>query len=619
MTQRKIHYNQLSPELRQRLIACFSGESAPAPILSEQLSVTGAIVGYLFLSLMGLGLLLFCLTVDFGSLYRGIQHPGWLVGYVLAFFLVFFGVLKSTQRYLMAKNFPFKPGRYLFPLEIVDARQSVLRVIPMAAMTDFRAVHHHTNGAYTHTELHFYFEGGVHEMFSVRGKQLAEETLDKFDAQRALFRQALEEGDMGIVAALDPFLEIRLNEQGWEPYTAEAVTVQEGPAVRDLITPMLYPSAVALVLALGAASPAWAGRQYLSDGARFDRAMSASLSPNSYSNRASELETYLSRDGFRFRDRVKNEELPKARYEIAKAQKSVTALREFLTAYPDSKYKADAQAEISRHFKEALEKFKAQAAKENPKGTEFMEKLLSYMEREASPPMEVRFRPPPTQHLAGVDADMAKKFGPGADPKLKRKDPVYGRSMAPIAPEFADTKAKPREEAIVKILQNGFKAVFPEDILVLENGPRLMDADLKTDAEGKKTIKGLRWPRPTIVVDYVVLPSGAIYTLDKDPLRVFTGIEVFFLVSMHLPDSEDELNFTMHVEPPQNFTVNYSSSLGLGTLGPSTSQVYNVMAIRAFDQLATKLRDFFFDPNSEAAKKFKATPAPAPSSVPSPY
>jgi hypothetical protein len=140
--ERKIHYNQLSVEQRQRLIGCFSSESAPAPILQEQLSIKGAIFGFLCLSALGMVGLLFVLTVDFGKSYSGIQSPFWLAAYGVAFFLIFYGVVKSVQRYLMGKNFPFTPGRYLFPLEIVDARKSVLRILPMAAMTDFRPPPH---------------------------------------------------------------------------------------------------------------------------------------------------------------------------------------------------------------------------------------------------------------------------------------------------------------------------------------------------------------------------------------------------------------------------------------------------------------------------------------------
>ena len=599
--ERKVHFNQLSAELRQRLIDCFKGQSAPAPILEERLSVTGAIVGLVFLSLAGLGALSFVMWVDFGRLYSGVQSPLWLLGYGLALWMVFYGVVKATQRLLLAKTLPFAPGRYLFPLEIVDARSSVLRILPMGALTDFRAVHHHTNGAYTHTELHFYFEGGVHEMFSVRGKELAEQTLDRFDAQRALFREALEAGDMGIVAALDPFLEVRLEEDGWARMTASPVTVSEGPSASDLILPMMYPSLVALVMGMLLAGPLWGGRQVMSDEARFKRAMSASVT-SAYGSRADELETYLRYGGFRHREAAQTVELPKARYEAAKAQGTVTALRELLSAHPSSPHRQEALAQISALFDAALKKVQSKSAQENPEAAAFMARLLKHLEREGLPTMEVRFRAPPTQHLSRIDAELSKEFGPSADPKRKKRDPITSRVVAPIAPEFSDARSAPREEAITQSLRRAFEAIIPRDILTLEHGPRLPEDAQGADAQGGdhgeqageavKAVKQLRFPRPTIVVDYIVLPSTALYTLDKNPGKVFVGIEIVFSVTMHLPEDEQVLSLTLKVEPPQNFSVSYSSELGL-VAGPSDSQVYHVMAIRAFDQLASKLRDYF--------------------------
>lgn len=601
--ERRLHYNQLPSHLRERLNECFDGNGAPKPIFEEKMSVTGAIIGWLILSFCGLGGLMFCFAVDFGKSYSGIQSPFWLIGYGIALFCFFYGIFKSIQRFMMKRNYPFTPGRFIFPLDFVDATKPVLRIIPMADMVDFRCVHHHTNGAYTHTEMNFYFEGGGHEMFTVRGKMLAEQLLDQFDNQRALFRQALEEGDMGIVAALDPFIEIRLDET-WGDFTEEEVEVQEGPEARGLIMPLLYPSIVALIFGFGIASPIWGARQWLSDGARFKYASTTTYDP------PGALERYLRNGGFRYAKEVKEDLLPKARYNEAKKKNTVIALRGFIADYPKSKYVPEAKKEVKALFNKSLTKFKAQAAKDNPKAIDFMEKLLRYMESENSPPMEVRFRPPPYKHLELNDKEMSKQYGPNADPKKARSNPLLRRTMAPIAPHFTSTKSIPREKAITNILQNGFKAVFPEDILKLDHGPRLQDSDIKKDKDGKLNVKNMKFPRPTIVVDYVALPSGMVYTLRKDPNRVFTGIKVYFAVTLHIPDEAEPLTMNINVEPPKNFKISYTNSLGLSgaSAGPSTGTVYNSMAIRAFDQLANKMRDFFFDKSSAAYKKFKATP-----------
>jgi hypothetical protein len=66
------------------------------------------------------------------------------------------------------------------------------------------------------------------------------------------------------------------------------------------------------------------------------------------------------------------------------------------------------------------------------------------------------------------------------------------------------------------------------------------------------------------------------------------------------------LKFALEVVPPEHFSVSYDmenpafrSHDVLG--GPSDDQVYDVMAARAFDQLATKLAGVFFKPGTPRA------------------
>jgi hypothetical protein len=53
----------------------------------------------------------------------------------------------------------------------------------------------------------------------------------------------------------------------------------------------------------------------------------------------------------------------------------------------------------------------------------------------------------------------------------------------------------------------------------------------------------------------------------------------------------------------------YLTLLGKG--GPSDSQVYDVMALRAFDELSTKLQDHFFQPLPKAPPKPSKAPKPS--------
>lgn len=80
---------------------------------------------------------------------------------------------------------------------------------------------------------------------------------------------------------------------------------------------------------------------------------------------------------------------------------------------------------------------------------------------------------------------------------------------------------------------------------------------------------------------------------------MFVGIRVLFKVKMHIPGRKDPLELEFAVEPPDRFQIRHkSSSAALSGLsfvgGAKTTQVYDAMALRAFDHLSTQLHETFF-------------------------
>ncbi|HEX7600000.1 MAG TPA: hypothetical protein VF316_00265, partial [Polyangiaceae bacterium] len=80
-------------------------------------------------------------------------------------------------------------------------------------------------------------------------------------------------------------------------------------------------------------------------------------------------------------------------------------------------------------------------------------------------------------------------------------------------------------------------------------------------------------------------------------------IKISFDTLMQLPSYDPTMRFKLSVLPPDRFTVDYStfsdplygSALtGAAGGGPSDTAVYDVMALRAFDQLSTKMEQVFF-------------------------
>ncbi len=145
-------------------------------------------------------------------------------------------------------------------------------------------------------------------------------------------------------------------------------------------------------------------------------------------------------------------------------------------------------------------------------------------------------------------------------------------------------------------MTTGFGKVFPTDVLPLKQG-----ADFNTVTKAAIVTK------PTILVDYTVGWSGSQY-VDKVENRRFVGVIIDFDVLMVIPNDVKKLELKFSVRPPQLFTVSFTSysdpafkNLLKNDGGPSDSQVYEVMALRAFDELSTKIQDKFFQPLKKPA------------------
>src|SRR5207247_2147877 len=140
-----IDFNALPRNTLERLVGCLGGSAYPAPILADKSSYVGALVGWIFLLILSVVVLLAAVLADFGSLYSGIQGGEMIALYAIAIFFMVLSVLSLIRRIVLQKSLPFAPGRYLFPMDYVDARNSRLRIIPTALLSDLKGVHHHTN------------------------------------------------------------------------------------------------------------------------------------------------------------------------------------------------------------------------------------------------------------------------------------------------------------------------------------------------------------------------------------------------------------------------------------------------------------------------------------------
>ncbi len=628
MAARRIDFNKMPRSSRERFIGCLNGSIGPRPIFADAGGV-GAIVGWIFLAVLAVAGSLFLLTVGFGDTWQVKQGVGWLIPYFVCFFLLMLAVVGFIRRIKMNSALPFKAGTYVFPLDVVVANSKDLEIIPMADLTTLQPVHHYRNGMYTHTAFHFYFAGGRNFSFTSGNKAYAESQLVMLRQSQQQLDDAIARKDVYALAALDPFFELRMN--SW----AELPQQPDNLFASDIPGWMSKGWAFGLAFMVLAA-PIWFVRNLMSDESAFSKLKDrtekelakppapATTSTSTYGSYGSygsyyypsidtyEWQNYIDKGG-RHSDEVrtvwlaklelakaKHEGTPEAiekfrsqypgssvdaeaqqaytdavhdQYTKAKDAKTVSALRDFVTKYPKAADVPQAKKDIHTLFDKTLADFRTKANKKDPTVIPFVEALIKYEEDNASESVAVRFRRRSNASLAAADRILA---GDG--------------DVAAASSNFDAESMRSREETMVKALQGAFASVFPADVLSLKLGDPLPEKD-RTIPESTK---------PVIYVDYEVGWSGDTY-VNKTETRRFVGIKIAFDTVMKTPNFDKSMAFKLTVLPPDRFTVSYDTfsdplygSALRDSSGPADTQVYDIMALRAFDQLSTKLSEVFF-------------------------
>ncbi len=224
---RFVDFNALPRTVRERLVACLRRETRPEPILADIFWSNGPTVWWIFLGITS-GLVALVAGLVFMNQQRS-DSPAVVVTAVAIALLVLsvFGVVRRVQ---LHRSLPWEPGRYLLPMDLVDARNGMLRLVPLSTLSDIRAVHHYYNGSYGGTGITFTLDGYVRETFSVHSKHFAESSLNTLREWQAFIRRSIEHNDLNAIHAFDPFFEVRM-ENSWSRPTPALV---EGPTAKPL-------------------------------------------------------------------------------------------------------------------------------------------------------------------------------------------------------------------------------------------------------------------------------------------------------------------------------------------------------------------------------------------------
>lgn len=565
---RVVPFNAFPKAVRERFVGALSASGKSAmPLISAKSTFWWGLVGSVLLLIASVFLVVVLFTDDFDNPFRSnaIQWSGMAVLYVGAIFLAFLSVLLMARILLRRRALPFPAGRYLFPLDFVDARTETLRITPMSDLADYNVVHHFTNGFYTHSIVTLIFVDAPTQTFQSRGMYLATQMIEDLFQKRARIREASGRQDYQGVSSLDPFFEVRMNDSWASLKATPGGLYADGPIAGTVPRIGKWVLAASVVSLLGAGLPNI--HNDLIDEYRFSQLKRTPTVAN--------CRTALN-DGTRHRTEIEKMLAPAALRE-ARHKMTVTAFRCVVKDYPNTPEAKEATTLIHEAFVDSMNRFRLLAAPNDPRMMPFMEALVTYLEKHDSPPILVRFRRPRTADLEKADAFYQEK--------------LKGKTYLPIAPNFTVKAADSREEIIHDQLVRGFSTCFANDVLSFEAGPNLQGEKLDVDS----------LTNPVIEIIYEVSPSDKTF-FEKDSDRVVVGIQIEFGMRMLVPKMKNDFTFGLVVEPPSSFSVDYGRAAH-PTAKTGAILVYNQMATRAFDQFSVKLRDVFFKPENTETKK----------------
>ncbi len=488
-------------------------------------------------------------------------------------------VLHAVALLRTMESLPWRPGMYLFPACVVDARDPVLQVWPVADSDGVERVTAPRPG------LALRMRDGGRVVVGAAGAAEVERADTGLAARRGELAQAIAEQNPHLLAELDPLHDGALS----SPIGPSEAMKRTTPTWVRL--DWAVAAAVGALLGLGVGDM----RNAMSDAVMYRNiAGGASIA---------ELKAYLSRGGKHAGD-VSDILLPRAELKDAEANGSVTAVKEFAKDHPDTKIGPEIDAALRRVMLAELEKAKAagtvsalddfahkypdklvdrelnaarhalyvkalaawaEKAQVDPPAKAFMQRLLAWAEKNG-PSCEVRFRTQPSKTMDDADKSVLKSgHYPGPDAKPSKY----------VAPD----QLGPREERVGKDVAQAFGDAFPGEVLAMQAGPTLGG-----DAQPPSNV-------PVLLVEYSPEWTRA-NTASTKPNTVFAGLAFTFESTFALPDGGAPYKMSTRAwRGAELWKVHFTDAMSREDFEKA---VYDAMVDGAFTTLEKKLKDAFF-------------------------
>lgn len=595
---RRLDFYKLSREKQERFLASTKGSAPPAPIV-QAAGDGGRAMRWAIVSLVALVALAIVYVLRFGVLGAPLAVHGahFIALYAALLFVIPFAALRALGSWRAGKLLPYKPGVYVFPMCLVDARDKTLR---LHAMTDLANVGKATAGG----ALRLSFRGGGTFSFPATDVHDADALNRNVENAQAQVKHALASGDDSELTTLDPFYEAR---KSWtSPIGPKESLVDRAPVWRK------FDWAIALACAASLGPMLWFVHNKASDDAMLKKATAANT-PESY-------QSYLS-VGTRHTTDVAGVMLPRAELTRAKADQTVESVQTFIAAHPASAIDSEAQEALreallreldqakkgaslaslaafekkypahhlapeiaaARHelYVAAVARFKTMAASDDAQLAAFVSRLAKWLEAHGTTVMMVFHR---EVSPALVQADKLI----GAAPSNR----AFGQRQ--VTKYFDPAADQPKEADIVAAFQSSLQRIFTPDLIDVKMGPPAIDDAAQAALAAKDPLVAVRYRFGWLGVAYASQPLK----------RAFAGIHVSGESTFSLPDGGNPLRTRIEIGPPRGLILKYDATHD-GLSAPPADEsnpepgVYGAMDLRALDHIATLLENAIIKPIKE--------------------
>ncbi|WP_437562117.1 hypothetical protein [Sorangium sp. So ce542] len=588
-----IDFYKLPRAIQDGVIEAFRGRFAPAPIVSR-LGTRPTIVAWLAVSAAA-GLLLAALcAAGFGDVDSAVAlHPtAAAAAYVLLAATTAVGVLRALAYNADLVSLPFAPGLFVFPANLIDARDHRLRVFSLAELSRVSA------GPRGAVVLTF---GGTRHAFPLDDPSRSGDVIREIEAAWSRMRANPDPAEL---RRLDPFQPPAIE----SPFASPIPLSRVVPGWQSYA--WLLAAAVGVALGLGL----FFLRNRMSD-ARMYAAARARDDVAAY-------QRYITR-GRGHGDVVSRVLLPRAELRLAVAKGSVEAIDDFIRAYPKTGIQAEVAAarraalaaalerarEVgtlaalvafaerypkhgldkafndARHalYVRALDRYKREMPEGSEQNADFVRRLLAYAERVGprstpqglrGPAVQVRFRRLPSQDLERAD-------------ELVMKSPMFS-GVTSLPTRYVDaTRLDPQEKRTGAALAEGLARGFAPELVTFEPGP-----PFEGSAEERLSVTS-----PSLVVSYRVESSGMAYG-SKKPQIIVMGLKFFFNTEFILPGDAQPL-LTSHKIARQIPAALIQQQTGAPPRGTLEAIVYEAMMREAFIDLGERYLSTWFRERDE--------------------